>query len=84
MEHYERSETVPDTIASKDLTPGSKVRYGPRSKPVTLGRRKVIEDYDERDRPHFHPGWWIEGEEGRRGLADFVIDDPESPWEPVR
>lgn len=48
------------------------MRYRPDGEIVTLDRRKDAS---------LTPGWWLR--EGGGGLADFVIDDPDSAWEPV-
>lgn len=67
-------------MASKDLKPGTRLRYrlGGQSV-VTLERRKRAED-DHHGLP-FNPGWWLA--DNRGGLADYVIDDEHSAWEVI-
>jgi hypothetical protein len=64
---------------SADLQPGTKLRYRNTPEIVVLDRRKTPED--DRYRLPFHPGWWLAGTTS--GLADFVIDDPDSGWEVI-
>lgn len=61
-------------MISRDLQPGTRVS-DKRGNTVTLDRRKTIND-DHQGLP-FHPGWWCR--EGG-GIADFVLDDPNSGW----
>lgn len=68
-----------DRPLSKDMTPGTRLRYGPDGKVATLDHRKDVSEHDT-ETPWF-PGWWLTGNDG--GLADYVIDDPDSPWEIV-
>lgn len=53
-----------------DLQPGMQLRYKDGTV-VTLDRRKDF----SRDG---WPGWWLRDNAG--GLADFVLDDPDSGW----
>jgi hypothetical protein len=61
-------------IRSADLQPGTRLRYRNGEHVVLLHRKR--ED-DERHGLPYHAGWWLRD---GGGLADFVIDDPESDW----
>lgn len=63
-----------------DLQPGTRLVHKPTGKTVTLSHRKKPTDTGAV--PPFHPGWWLTGTDG--GLADFVVDAPDSPWEVAR
>lgn len=68
-------------VMSRDLKPGTKLRWtgspsSGRPEIATLARRKSPDEH-LRSVP-FAPGWWCED---AGGLADYVIDDPDSKWE---
>jgi len=64
-------------MPSADLQPGDRLQHAD-GKVVTLDCRKRPDD--GRSNNPFFPGWWlVEG----GGLADFVIDEPQSQWVPV-
>lgn len=61
-------------MRSGELYPGDRLQHAD-GMVVTLARRK--RPSDGCSAIPFHPGWWLTD---GGGLADFVIDDPESPW----
>ncbi len=61
-------------LKSRDLPSGSRLRHK-NGKVVTLERRKTSSD--ARSNLPYHPGWWLDT---GAGLADFIVDDPESEW----
>lgn len=68
-------------MESKDLTPGTKLRYLPDGSVVVLDRRKSAGDRDYGYDLPFWPGWWLRGDRG--GLADMVIDKEDGAWEVI-
>jgi hypothetical protein len=62
-------------VRSSDLQPGTRLQYkpDPDSLPVVLDRRKQTGDSE-----FGMPGWWLT--DGVGGIADCVIDDPDSDW----
>lgn len=67
-----------ENVRSIDLTPGTRLRDRRDGHIAVLERRKQRTDIaPHRTRP-FHEGWWCVG---GGGLADFVIDDPDTNWE---
>jgi len=61
-------------MPSVDLQPGDRLQHKD-GKVVELFCRKHPDD--GRSNAPFFPGWWlVDG----GGLADFVIDEPESDW----
>lgn len=61
-------------MASADLQPGDRLQHKDGAV-VTLNCRKRPDD--GRSTTPYHDGWWLmDG----GGLADFVIDQPESDW----
>lgn len=60
---------------SKNLLPGTDVRHVGGGRTVTLDRRKGPGE------SWYLPGWWVEG---GGGIADLVLDAPNSVWEVVQ
>jgi hypothetical protein len=66
---------VAEQVLSRDLPPGTRVRYKPGGDIFVLARRKKPSESNL-------PGWWIEPVYGGGGLADVVIDEARD-WEVV-
>ena len=59
---------------SEALRPGTRIRFKGSTKVEMLGRRKKPADFEPDQIPAYQPGWWMRGEERRRGFSDEALD----------